>query len=145
MFNDWTFFNKVFRFGFFYISKQAGSNVILLFEMEVVLYLKIMMSLMGCFLPACKRSTSFNNYKQLWKIGHIRRHDIDIMRGVKYYSILNGVPLYRHKQTYGNFLRNKRVLLNAIFQLYHGKNKLHLIRWWYCLLYTIPTCLVGFL
>ena len=45
---------------------------------------------------------NINNYKQLWKIGHIRRHDIDIMRGVKYDSILNGVPLYLYKQTYGN-------------------------------------------
>jgi hypothetical protein len=41
-----------------YISKQAGANVILLFEIQVVFYLKIMTSLIGCFLAACKSSTS---------------------------------------------------------------------------------------
>ena len=32
----------------------------------------------------------------------------------------------------------------AIFHLYHGENKLHLMRWWWFSLFTRPTCLVEF-
>jgi len=31
----------------------------------------------------------------------------------------------------------------VIFQLYHGMNKLHLMKLWWCLLFTGPKCLLG--
>jgi len=45
------------------------------------------------------------------------------------------------------FLHSEWLFFNAkwaIFQIYHGENTLHSIRWWWCLLYFRPTRLVGF-
>jgi len=35
--------------------------------------------------------------------------------------------------------------MRIFFELYHGEKKLHLMRWWWCLLCTRPTHSVGFL
>jgi hypothetical protein len=35
--------------------------------------------------------------------------------------------------------------MRAILELYHDKNKLLLMKWWWCLLCTRPTCFAGFL
>ena len=48
-------------------------------------------------------------------------------------------------QEYIYWVSDYCLTLNQHFQLCHGENKLHSMKWWWCPLYSRPACRVGFL